>query len=488
MDFTILSHAGLRVRHAGRELVCDPWLVGSCYWRSWWNYPPVARQLVDALAPDFVYLTHFHWDHFQGDSLRRLGTHVHVLIPREPAGRMRHDLADMGFATVTELDHARPFRVGADFVVTSYHFGHHMTDSALVIEAGGVTLLDANDAKLMGGPLRQLLDRHAPIDFLLRSHSSANPRACFEWTDAAERPADDNESYIEDFLALADAVQPRYAIPFASNQCYLHPATERFNAAACTPDMVVRRAGARGTRYDVRAMVSGDSFDTERGFDVVPNTWFSDRATHLRAYRERVAPKLAATEARERRTPIRLEHVERYFGPFLAALAWPLRRLFQDRPFVYRVRDASGGTPVEKRFVLDVYRRTIVELAAGAAGPHRAREICLDAAVMRQCIAKKIFSHLGISKRVTYRSRADERWLFELWFTLTTAYENELLPLRGIEWPRFVACWLRRWREPLLYLRILAVRLARGRARYDDFLPARPDGVAQQPAAEAGDR
>ena len=71
MFFQILSHAGLRVVAGGRELVCDPWLVGSTYWRSWWNYPPVPRDLVDSLKPDFIYLTHLHWDHFQSASLRR---------------------------------------------------------------------------------------------------------------------------------------------------------------------------------------------------------------------------------------------------------------------------------------------------------------------------------------------------------------------------------------------------------------------------------
>jgi UDP-MurNAc hydroxylase len=40
MEFQTLSHAGLRVAAGGAELLCDPWLVGSVYWRSWWNYPP----------------------------------------------------------------------------------------------------------------------------------------------------------------------------------------------------------------------------------------------------------------------------------------------------------------------------------------------------------------------------------------------------------------------------------------------------------------
>ena len=40
MSFKILSHASLLIKSDANELLVDPWLVGSCYWRSWWNYPP----------------------------------------------------------------------------------------------------------------------------------------------------------------------------------------------------------------------------------------------------------------------------------------------------------------------------------------------------------------------------------------------------------------------------------------------------------------
>src|SRR6516164_11760703 len=83
MKFTILSHAGLLVEHAGTRLVCDPWLLGSCYWRSWWNFPEPDPELIAELRADYIYLTHLHWDHFHGPSLRRLfHPATRVLIPR----------------------------------------------------------------------------------------------------------------------------------------------------------------------------------------------------------------------------------------------------------------------------------------------------------------------------------------------------------------------------------------------------------------------
>lgn len=33
--FQVLAHASMVVKYAGKSLLVDPWLLGSCYWRSW---------------------------------------------------------------------------------------------------------------------------------------------------------------------------------------------------------------------------------------------------------------------------------------------------------------------------------------------------------------------------------------------------------------------------------------------------------------------
>lgn len=49
MPFKILSHASLLINSDANELLVDPWLIGSCYWRSWWNYPPVKKEIIEDL-------------------------------------------------------------------------------------------------------------------------------------------------------------------------------------------------------------------------------------------------------------------------------------------------------------------------------------------------------------------------------------------------------------------------------------------------------
>ena len=184
MKFQVLSHAGLAVTSGGRTLVTDPWIIGSCYWRSWWNYPPVTPQLVRSLKPDFIYVTHIHWDHFQGPSLRKFDKATQIYVPKGNFHRIRDDLVKMGFKNVTELRHGQSVDLTADFRITSYQFGVFL-DSALVIECEGITLLNANDAKFMGGPLAEIIKRHPQVDFVLRSHSSANSRLCWRFISAS---------------------------------------------------------------------------------------------------------------------------------------------------------------------------------------------------------------------------------------------------------------------------------------------------------------
>ena len=92
-EFKILSHACMIVKAKGVTIIIDPWLLGSCYWRSWWNYPPVDRNSVDNLKVDAIYITHVHWDHWHGPSLKKLFSKDTLIITHdEPNKRSVNDL------------------------------------------------------------------------------------------------------------------------------------------------------------------------------------------------------------------------------------------------------------------------------------------------------------------------------------------------------------------------------------------------------------
>lgn len=455
MRFQVLSHAGLLVEGAGRSLLFDPWLVGSAYWRSWWNYPPVDRALVEGLKPDFISLTRIHWDHFHGPSLRRFPRETPILIPRDPNPRLRGDLVKLGFTDIRELAHGKACDLAPGFRLTSWHF-HPFAKSAAVVECEGRTLFNANDAQFMGAPLKQILRRHGPVDFVFRSHSSANPRQCFDYLDDPARPREKGDRHLRDFAAFARATGARYAIPFASNQCFLHKDVFHLNASITTPTHVeeyCRRQGMR--RPEVRVMVSGDSWSSEHGFRVDPADYFSGRDAKLRLYAADEAETLGRFYAMEAAADVSLSQVAAYFQRFLAAWPRPLRWLFRRRPLALSVTGQR-----HRHFVVDINKGETREVNALDDGRHPL-QIHTSAYILRRCMVLDLFVHLGIGKRVLYRCRrADHKYLFligHLW----NMYECGQLPLRNLLRPRFLAAWLPRWRELLLYA-VIAARKTMG--------------------------
>ncbi len=455
--FQVLSHAGLLVQAAGKSLLFDPWLVGSTYWRSWWNYPPPSPELVRSLKPDCIYLTHVHWDHFTAPSLRLFDRSTPIVIPREPAGRMRRDLARIGFPNAIELKHGVSIELGPGFRLTSYHFGV-FTDSATIVEANGCTLFNANDAKLMGGPLKQVLSHHPKIDFVLRSHSSANSRIVHEVIDAPETPVDDRRRYVNDFAQFVRATGARYAIPFASNHCHLHPDVYHFNDYVVTPAEVAEFFEAHGIqRPELKIMVSGDSWSSERGFEIECPDRFERRSSELESYRTRVKDKLDATIRREAHAKLRWGNVACYFENVFSAMPWLLRRAYRGTRVLYVLSAGTERTLLE----VDFYGRC-VRLIESYTDQSHPIQIHTQLAIFRHCMAENLFSHLAISKRVRYRATREKMRLLKLLGLFYNFYEYEMLGLRRIEPLRFLGAWLPRWREPLLYGRI-ALDLALGR-------------------------
>jgi UDP-MurNAc hydroxylase len=444
MRFTVLSHAGLLVEHAGRRIVSDPWLRGSCYWRSWWNYPEPPAGLIDSLETDYIYLTHLHWDHFHGPSLRRLlerNPAVRVLVPKVPTRRMLDDLAWLGFRNITEIPHGAEFRLGDDFTLHSYQFGPAV-DSAMVLSGGGRTLLNANDCKHFGLPLKQITRRFPRIDFVFRSHSSASPIPyCVDGHAEAFPGLRSQRDYIEEFTRFALHVGARHAVPFASNHCFLHRDTYAFNNTAVSPEDVrvfySQLARDTGSDSECVVMTPGSSWSDEGGFALQPFD-YSQRAAHIAALREKHADTLAAQYDQEALTSVDQEAAANYFNAFMRALPWLLRPRWQ---VTFRVTDGAGA----HCWVLDFARAQARPAAApDPAGP----VIDIPVVVFNDCVRIRMFSVWSASKRLRIHLRSPaELAIANGLFALLDFFELDMLPLRRNFTLRALAVRARRWRD-----------------------------------------
>ena len=115
MQFRIVSHACLDIKARGKRLVIDPWLNEPAYWSAWWHAPPPIFE-ADIFDADYVYVTHWHFDHFDPKTLKKFSKNTTVMVPRFPISGLHEQLRDIGFARIIELEHGRPIQLadGAD--------------------------------------------------------------------------------------------------------------------------------------------------------------------------------------------------------------------------------------------------------------------------------------------------------------------------------------------------------------------------------------
>jgi hypothetical protein len=112
----------LYIDTGAERILVDPWLSGSCYWRSWWHFPPNRELLPEFFNPDILYVSHHHFDHFHYPSLRRIAKTARVLIPRFAVDVSRHELDHLGFKDVTELRHGDVVTLPSGARLASYQW------------------------------------------------------------------------------------------------------------------------------------------------------------------------------------------------------------------------------------------------------------------------------------------------------------------------------------------------------------------------------
>ena len=454
MKFKILSHAGMTVEGKGKTLLFDPWLIGSCYWRSWWNFPEIDREELRDIKPDYIYLTHLHWDHFHSPSMRLFGRDVTYLVPKIPGTRMVRDLRSCKINNIVEIDHGGKFELWEDCYLHSFQFGLFAADSLAAVTDGETTLLNANDSKTFGLPLKQITNRFPKIDFCFRSHSSATPIP-YTIKDYKEKFPElrTAQQYVDEFTSFSLAVGAKYAVPFASNHCFLHKDTVQFNDTGVNPQMVADhynsdpQAKAQGSKCVI--MVPGSSWDSEKGFDL-RSFDYGRKGEIIAEMQVKYADKLEKQYDKEEKTKASFKAFDRYFRGFLDSTPGIVRKKMLPK-MIFKVNDPDG----EHLYLMDAPGNRIEELKAAEPAD---MIITVPAIVLNDCVRRKMFSVWSASKRLEIELE-DEKALGRLQSLLgfLDFYENEGLPLRSNFSKRNFPIWLLRWREAAEAVRLVFV-------------------------------
>ena len=450
MKFTVVSHACLYVEYKNIRLLIDPWIVGSCYWRSWWNYPEVTEDLKSSINPTHIYITHLHWDHYHGPSLRKFEKfNPKILLPKHFNRRMKGDLIkDFKFLNIEELDHGKKYKLEDDFQIASYQFNPMVIDSTLVIESNGITLLNSNDCKTFGLSLRQIINNHPKIDFAFRSHSSASavPHCIrgMKVNDSDRKPSD----FADDFIAFSKQIKSRYVIPFASSHVYLHEETKKFNEYYSDPSYVKNQFDQKtNSNQKCEIMVSGSSWSKRHGFNIKKHD-FSKLKSDITNYSINNQGKFLRQAEIEIKQKLNKVAFENYYLNFLKACSFPFKLLKFRFGFLINEKKSSTNflciidgiqirTKIIKVFSEDeIYKNNLAFV------------IKTPIYVFNDCNIKKMHNTFAASKLLEI-IMTEKHSLQKLnrYFSLVDFYENDSLPLKNFLNVRNIIIIFRRWRE-----------------------------------------
>ena len=396
MRVTVIGHSCLRAETRAGTILVDPWLSGSCYWRSWWHFPPTKEPDEEMLRPDWIYLTHHHFDHFHYPSMRRIDKGARVLIPRFGVDVMADEVVSLGFDRPQELVHGRVLDLGHGVRVASYQYG--FDDTAFVIAEDDQVVIDVNDCKIRGRALDPIVKEFGRPALACKSHSFAQSYpVLYDSEDPDQLRLVSAQTYIDDFHDVMARLRPRHAIPFGSMVGFLHPDSAPLNAHLVTPGMVVDGVAAKGgiDGTEVVTMAPGDVWDSETGFERSDVDWYTDREQHLADLTAKYQHKIDARTAEEQGVRVEWRDFEAHLGRFVREVPRVFGRRLAPKPFVFHVPSdadtpywwvsfrsrsvgrsatvpagASGITTVPEAVMADAIRDRIVHILHGAMRIH----------------------------------------------------------------------------------------------------------------------
>jgi UDP-MurNAc hydroxylase len=456
MDFSIVSHACLDIRAHGKRLVIDPWLNEPTYWSSWWHAPPPVFE-PDIFDADYVYITHWHFDHFDPRTLKKFAKTTTVMVPRFPISGLGDQLRDIGFERIIELPHGKAIQLADGFSFTSYQISFQ-DDSVAVVEADGTVLIDLNDAKPLPSSWRTFRAKYPKVDFMLRSHSPAwsyPTRYTFE--DPADRLPVDARTYMDAFVAAAQQLRPRYAIPFASGICHLHREVRDENRYLVSGPEMKRYFEANASRAPETALVllpPGSGWSAASGFTVAGEN-IVDMVSFAEERAAQENERLEKVYRSEGEKQIAFEDFSKYFTGFLKATRL-LRPFMGNARWVFPIEN-----PQLEYWCVNFGNSTITRSVQMPAVYDSA--VSVSPAVLSASLRNTVFTNVDISKRWRVHIKRGSAMRHFIVTNLLLLYEAEYLsPKRLFSW-RFLTGYLRRLPEVLDYFQMAFQTATKGK-------------------------
>jgi L-ascorbate metabolism protein UlaG (beta-lactamase superfamily) len=217
MKIEYLNHASVIIKSDEQSLLCDPWFSGTAFAGGWGLRYDNPDALEKAKSCSHLWISHFHGDHLHMPTLKQLAAlspRIIALANDSANFRISEALQRAGFTNIVPLYERRKLPLTSDVKVTRYPTAG--IDNMLLIETHDGRILNYNDCHLPIAALKLLMRKIGKVDVLLSNFNHAikfieNPRKSDE---------EIRDQLKTNYKKVLDAINPRWAIPFASAHYY----------------------------------------------------------------------------------------------------------------------------------------------------------------------------------------------------------------------------------------------------------------------------
>lgn len=243
IQITYVGHAGMRLDGDDLRLLMDPWLSAQGAFQAAWYQLPSIEHMDQAhlFDCDWVTVSHEHLDHMDLFVLSRLPPKAHVLIPKYPSQHLRQRLRRAGVDRVVEVPAWHRFYLNdrGDWLTFIPEVSPMCHDAAVLVCAGGASLLHCNDARLTVGQARRAaIEAGGRLDVLAAQMSGASWHPiCYEYPaeQMLEISARKRSDKFRAVGRLIRIVKPALAVPFAGPVCFLDRSLQQHNRWIAPP-------------------------------------------------------------------------------------------------------------------------------------------------------------------------------------------------------------------------------------------------------------
>ena len=222
MKIEYLNHASVIIKSGDVSLLCDPWFSGTAFGGGWGLQYDNPDAFDKAKSCSHLWVSHFHPDHLHIPTLKQLAAvspDITALANDSANFRVSEALQRAGFRNIVPLYERRKLRLTSDITVT--RFPTAGIDNMLLIETPEGTILNYNDCHLPIDAVKLLKSKIGKVDVLLSNFNHA-----IKFLDNPRRTDDDIRDELKtNYKKVVDAIDPRWAIPFASAHYYRSPHT-----------------------------------------------------------------------------------------------------------------------------------------------------------------------------------------------------------------------------------------------------------------------